>query len=541
MRKLTARVHVNLRRSSIGNLFRRNLPAACAVAFVLAFGASFASAQDHAQSATYYTGITVEPSQQLFATMCALDAAGFAAEEATLAEMPSRLALREDLLKMQGPATEALRAFYKDHLLADPGETLSRYITFALVTGPPPHFDFRMDRDILPPGVLAIEGFQPILAEFYQEARLDLRWAKVEPEYNRAILRYQPMVRRIVIATNAYFREVLKPIYGRTFTVYIEPLVGNRTNFRNYGDHYAIVLGTSPQIPVDEIQHAYLHFMLDPLPLRHRKDVDSKKQLMNIAARAPRLPITYHDDFPSFVDECLIKAVELRLRHLSPAALEAAVKDADESGYILVRPFVRGLQKFEKSEPAITYYFPDLLAGIDVEAEQARLKDFHFAPIQPPAPPKEKAESAAAEPSNLDSEIAQGNRDLAVQNAAAARTVFEQVLAEHPGEPRALYGLAIASVLSGDADRATELFSRLISPPAAAGTEPTAPAADPAIVSWSHVYLGRIHDLEEDRQKALGEYHAALAVAGAPEAARVAAQRGIETPYQTPKGADEKR
>jgi hypothetical protein len=540
LEKLPARVHVILRKSFIAELFRRILPAASAIAVAFVFGVSVASAQGRAQSATNNSGITVEPSQQLFATMCALDAAGFAAEEATLAEMPSRLALREDLLKMQGPATEALRAFYKDHSLADPGETLSRYIAFALVTGPPPHFDFQMDRDVLPPGVLAIEGFQPILAEFYQEARLDLRWAKVEPEYNRAILRYQPVVRRIVIATNAYFREVLKPIYGRTFTVYIEPLVGNRTNFRNYGDHYAIVLGTSSQIPLGEIQHAYLHFMLDPLPLRYRKDVDSKKALMNIAARAPRLPITYHDDFPSFVDECLIKAVELRLGHLSPPVLEAGMKDADESGYILVRPFVRGLQKFEKSEPAITYYFADLLAGIDVEAEQARLKDFHFASIHPPAPPKAKEESAAAGASNLESEISEGNRDLAVQNAAAARTVFEQVLAEHPGEPHALYGLAIASVLSGDADRATELFSRLVSPSSTAGKEPSVPAANPAILSWSHIYLGRIHDLEDDRQKALAEYRAALSVAGAPEAARVAAQHGIETPYEPPKSANEK-
>lgn len=529
-----------MRSSSIQRLFSRNLPVASAVALVLLLDITIASAQDRAQSASYYTGITVEPSQQLFATMCALDAAGFAADEATLAEMPSRLALREDLLKMQGPATEALRAFYKDHQLADPGETLSRYITFALTTGPPPRFDFLVDRDILPPGVLAIEGFQPILGEFYQEARLDLRWSKVEPEYDRAIQRYQPVVRRIVISTNAYFREVLKPIYGRTFTVYVEPLVGTRTNFRNNGDHYAIVLGTTSQIPVDEIQHAYLHFMLDPLPLRYRKDVDSKKELMNIAASAPLLPITYHDDFPSFLDECLIKAVELRLRHLSPAALEAAMKDADESGYILVRPFVRGLQKFEKSEPAITYYFPDLLTGIDVEAEEARLKDFHFAPPEPPAPPIDKAGSAATEPSILESEIAQGNRDLAVQNAAAARAAFEQVLVKNPGEPRALYGLAIASVLSGDADRATELFSKLVSESGVAGRESSAPAPDPGILSWSHVYLGRIHDLEDERQKALGEYHAALAVTGAPESARVAAQRGIETPYQPPKSADQR-
>ena len=56
--------------------------------------------------------------------MCALDAAGFAADESTLSEMPSRLALREAMLKMQGPATEALRQFYRDHLLADSGRNI---------------------------------------------------------------------------------------------------------------------------------------------------------------------------------------------------------------------------------------------------------------------------------------------------------------------------------------------------------------------------------------------------------------------------------
>src|SRR5262249_31731292 len=146
-------------------------------------------------------------------------------------------------------------------------------------------------------------------------------WAQVEPEYERSAAAYQPVLRKIVTVTNAYLRELLKPIYGRTFTVYVEPLVGARTNFRNSGDHYAIVVGTSSQIPVEQIQHAYIHFMLDPLPLQYRKIVDSKRQLLPIAARAPRLPEEYRQDFLAFADECLVKAVELRLRRISAAQL----------------------------------------------------------------------------------------------------------------------------------------------------------------------------------------------------------------------------
>ena len=485
------------------------------------------------------SGIFVEPDQELFATMCALDAAGFAADENTLAEMPSRLALREEMLNMQGPATEALRQFYRDHLLADPGETLSRYITFSLVVGPAPRFDFQVGHDQLPPDVLALEGFREVLAAFYQEARLDSQWARVQPEYERAAAAYQSPVRKIVFVTNAYLRELLKPVYDRTFIVYVEPLVGSRTNFRNNGDHYAIVVGTPAQVPVDQIQHAYLHYMLDPLTLRYRKQLESKRALLAIAAPAPRLPEEYRGDFLAFADECFIKSVELRLRRLSGAQLDSALTDADQSGFILVRPFVAGLQKFEKAEPAMSYYFPDLIAAIDVPTEQKRLQAVKFLPVNPgPQPqPQTSSEASASERDRL---LAQGDREIARQDSKGATATFETILAKYPGLPKAEYGLAIASVMAGNAERAERLFEKLVTAQqdGARESQNTADRADPATLSWSHVYLGRIHDLEGEREAAVHEYFAALAVEGAPEAARVAAQHGVDEPYKPLARAD---
>jgi tetratricopeptide (TPR) repeat protein len=492
-----------------------------------------APAQDRQTTLTNYSGISVESSPQLFATLCALDAAGFAADESTLAETPSRLALRGALLKMQGPATETVRQFYRDHVLGDLGETLSRYVAFALLAGPPPEFRFQMKREMLPPDVLAIEGFQQILVQFNLEAQLEKRWATIEPEYARAAARYQSPLRRTVTVTNAYLRELLKPVNNRTFTVYVEPLVGNRTIFRNNGDHYGIVVGAGSQLPIDEIRHAYLHFMLDPMPLRHRKEVESKSPLLNLAARAPRLPVQYQTDFLALTDECLIKAVELRLRHLSPVQLDSALAEADQSGFVLVRPLVTQLQKFEKAEPAMSYYFPDLIAGIDVATEQKRLKKISFAAAIPASEAKQGATSSKAQSSELESWLSEGNRQIAAQDAAVAEATFEKVLAKYPDDSRAVYGMAIASVLSGKAGRARELFEGLVSAPAQPGssTQKSAGARDPTILAWSHVYLGRIDDLEGERDLALAEYHAALAVRGAPEAAYVAAQRGVEEKY----------
>ena len=504
---------------------------ACAAALIaFAFAAfSFAHGQ---QPQTNSSGISVEANQQVFATMCALDAAGFDADVSTLAQMPGRLALRDSLLKMNGPATEALRAFYRDHQLAQPSETLSRYITFALVAGPAPKFGFQRDRELLPPDVLAIDGFQDILANFYAEAQLGARWTSIEPEYNRAIARDQAPLRRIVTVSNAYLRELLKPS-RRTFTVYVEPLVGNRINFRNFGDHYSIVIGTGPDIPITDIQHAYLHFMLDTLPLRYRKEADTKKSLLEVAAAAPRLPVQYRTDFLAFIDECMIKAVELRLRKLTPPPLEVALVENDRSGFILVRPFVTQLQKFEKAEPAMTYYYPDMIAGIDVHAEKERVAKIKFAPNEP-EPAAEEAEPAKTEVSELDHMLADGDRQIAAQDVPGATATFEKILEKYPNEPKAIYGLAIASVLARDADRAKALFTSLVYTPG--GTAKPAQgddAIDPATAAWSHVYLGRIYDLEDERELALIEYRAALAVDGAPEAARVAAERGAEAGYQT--------
>ena len=61
-------------------------------------------------------------------------------------------------------------------------------------------------------------------------------------------------------------------------------------------------------------------------------------------ARATPLP-EYKNDFMAYADECLIKAVELRIRHLKPDKEEAVLADDDKDGFIMVRSYVAQLQK----------------------------------------------------------------------------------------------------------------------------------------------------------------------------------------------------
>jgi hypothetical protein len=54
------------------------------------------------------------------------------------------------------------------------------------------------------------------------------------------------------------------------------------------------------------------------------------------------------------------------------------------------------------------------------------------------------------------------------------------------------------------------------------------------VVGWSHVYLGRILDMKEDREGAVQEYRAALNAGGGLPEIKAAAERGLEQAYEPP-------
>ncbi|MCL5289155.1 MAG: hypothetical protein M1453_14315 [Acidobacteria bacterium] len=475
------------------------------------------------------TGVSVDSSRQLFSVMCALHAAGYESNVSSTGFHPVRTRLREVLLRKKGPATDAMREFYRNHEVADSSATLARYVSFALVTGLPPGFKFIVSRDELPPEVLALEGFNEVLAKFDREAGIEELWRSVQFEYDREIRRFSAPVANIVFLVNGYLRELPKPRIGRSFAVIVEPLIGGKTSSRSVGDRYAIMLSPGSELPLDDIRHAYLHYLLDPLPLRFKAATNSKRIFLNYAARAPRLPAEFKDDFDALLTECLVKAVELRLSKPSPEKLAAEIDAAEASGFVLVRALHRELlRSFDQSEPPMNMYFPDLLRGISLGEEGKRLETVQFAPaeVAPAAEPN-------AEVSELDAWIIEGDRSIAAQDGVTAGATFERILSKYPGQPRALYGLAVSLVLRREVDKAKEIFLGLVSATSAAPQ--TSEKKPPFVVAWSHVHLGRIYDLEQNRELALSEYRAALAVEGAPDAARIAARRGIDKGSQPSK------
>ena len=64
---------------------------------------------------------------------------------------------------------------------------------------------------------------------------------------------------------------------------------------------------------------------------------------------------------------------------------------------------------------------------------------------------------------------------------------------------------------------------------------------DPHVQAWSHIYLGRILDIQEERDSAVAEYKAALAVSDLPADAKTAAENGLQQPYQTPRSKQDEQ
>ena len=217
------------------------------------------------------------------------------------------------------------------------------------------------------------------------------------------------------------------------------------------------------------------------------------------------------------MSESLIQAIEFRIQRLDAAVAAAEVNRAEREGYLFVRHFFHALEGFEQAEPSFRFYFPDLLREFSVAQEKERLAQVEFAPALPPvavpvAPPAPDSSRALLE---------EAQRQLQAGGYAAARAGFGRVLREvDPEEPRALYGLAIVASQQQDQELAKSYFLFALKR-----------AREPFLLGWTHIYLGRIYDLEGSREEALGHYQAALSLESGLEQIEEAARRGLGEPF----------
>jgi tetratricopeptide (TPR) repeat protein len=470
--------------------------------------------------------VSLDTSETLFTVLTAINACGYDSE--LNASEPVRAQIRQEVAKATQTFDQAkeetaiLCQFYRDHAQSDPSRTLAQYVSLALFLDAPPAFQLKVKEADLPPDALQIAGIVPIIQKFYDVAGLHNIWQRHQDAYSAFTARYHDPLSKVLFDTEVYLKLPSAGYLGHSFTVYLDPMgAPGQTNARNYGADYYLVISPGPAsaLKVEQIRHTYLHYLLDPLAMKYPLTMERLKPLLENVKKAP-MEESFKNDMSLLVTESFIRAIEARIslpRNASEAERQAAVQRATEQEYILTPYFYEALLRFEKDPTGLRNAYSDLLANIDVHKEQKRAAQVQFAAKADPElmhlsrPPQPKL-------------LVTAEQRLSVGDKDSAQKLAQQALdakSEDPG--RALFILAQVATMNRDMQGARSYFEQALGV-----------AHEPKVVAWSHIYLGRIFDLQDDRAAALDHYRAALSAGGSLPEAKAAAERGLQQPYEPP-------
>ncbi len=94
----------------------------------------------------------------------------------------------------------------------------------------------------------------------------------------------------MINSTDTYLRMPLSGYQGRSFTVYLEPMVApGQVNSRNYLQdfYYLVISPAGDNIHMEALRHTYLHFVLDPLIAKRATALERLKPILLSVQNAP--------------------------------------------------------------------------------------------------------------------------------------------------------------------------------------------------------------------------------------------------------------
>jgi tetratricopeptide (TPR) repeat protein len=456
----------------------------------------------------------LDASPTLFTVMAAINAAGYDADLDSPNNSPLRKAVRAEIARRDVPSLARIKEFYQQHRKTNATEDLGQYISFALSINPGPDFTFRKDADI-PPDVVRMGDFSHLLAAFYKEAGIDDLWKRAQPGIDQLIAAYHSGVMNAVMQVNLYLRQPNSGFRGRRFQIFLEPLAApGQMHTRSYGNEYTVVITPSPQPRIEEVRHAYLYYLLDPLATRNREVLERKKVLADHAQRARLLGDDYKNDFLLLVTGSLVRAVEARMDH-KPEAVQQALKE----GFILAPYFSEALVVFEKQEQSMMLFYTPMVQAIDALKEDQRLMPVMFA-NQAPAPPKMETPEPKAVTPPIYEALHQAEELFKAHETEKAEKLFQEAAtqaADKRAQGAGFYGLARIAMVNGDAEAAESLLEQTLE-------------SDPEgqVRAWALVYLGKLRLEVNDKANATQYFQKVLLVGGASDAAVKEARQGLE-------------
>jgi tetratricopeptide (TPR) repeat protein len=503
--------------------------------------------------------------EAVFVMAAALNACGY--NEGLEDSAPVRMRVRDEMNKAFAQSEnarakrDALCLFISQHRMTGTERDISQYISLSLYLTPPPALEVTADVTEMPPDSTQVVEVVPILRDFAAAVDLHGIWLTTHRAYDDEAEKLHGPLSQMINDANLYLKMPAATYSGSRFIVVIEPQLSPATvNARIYGTDYVVVVSpVNGKIPMNDVRHTYLHYMIDPLLYARTNALERDQPILKEIRDAP-LDFHFRSDTTALTIECLIKAIEARTmdtgvpEYKIPPGIDrsqlpryehelelykqrvdavkwATVQHDMRQGFVLTQYFYEQMIQFEKQPTSLKEIMGEMVYSMDVDQQVHRARQVEF---DKEADQDVLQRSRPRQLTGLDlAEARLSAGDIATASAIAQKVLASQddTVASVADAARAHFILARADLLSVHPGESEDDAERTIGEAIAQFQKTLETSKDQRLLAWSHIYLGRVLDLECKRDQAAAEYKAALEVRDGQLDTRLAAERGIKTAY----------
>jgi tetratricopeptide (TPR) repeat protein len=498
--------------------------------------------------------ISLTSSEPVFVMAAALNMCGY--DEGLDASAPVRKQVREEIDKALA-ASEDARAkrdavclYIAQHRMTGTVLDVAQYISLSLYLTPPPELETTADLTEMPPDATQVAEIVPHLKDFADAVDLHGIWLTVHHTYDEAADQLHDALSQMIVSTNLYLKMPAGTYDGRRFIVVTEPLLSPGTvNARIYGTDYVVVVSpVNGKIRMTDVRHIYLHYVIEPLLYARANAIDRTQPILKEIREAP-LEFRYRSDTVPLTVECMIKAIEARTMDTGipdykiPAGVErsqlpryeheqqltqqkqeavrqGAIEHDMKQGFVLTQYFYAQMMVFERDPASLKDTIGEMVYSMDVDQQVHRARQVEF---DKEADSELLGRSKPRKLTGMDlAEARLASGDMATADAMAQKVLAQpsDSIAATADSARAYFILARTAAMTGHPDQAIDDFQKTL-----------ATTKEHRLMAWSHIYLGRMLDLDCKRDQALSEYKLALTVRDGQEDTRIAAERGVKNAY----------
>ncbi len=509
--------------------------------------------------------ISLIPSEPVFAMAAALNSCGY--DEGLEQSDPIRKHIRDEIGQALAHSEDArskrdaLCLYIAQHRMTGTARDIAQYISLSLYLTSPPELEITADLTEMPPDATQVAEVVPLLRAFVDAVDLHGIWLAAHHTYDEASDKIHDPLSQMIVTTNSYLKMPASTYDGRRFIVVIEPQFSpSMVNARIYGTDYVVVLSpVNGSINLNDVRHTYLHYLIDPLLYARANAIDRAQPILKEIRDAP-LEFRIRSDTVPLTVECLIKAIEARTmdtgipeykipagvdrsqlplyehqRELYQQRVDAArlaqVAHDMRQGYVLTQYFYEQMLQFEKDPASLKDTIGEMVYSMDVDQQVHRARQIEF--------DKQADEDVLqmTKPHTLAGlDLAEAR--LAAGDVETARTMAQKVLASQADSiastadaARAHFIMARVDLMSVHPNETEDEVGRTMDDAVSQFQKTIAGSKDQRLLSWSHIYLGRMLDLECKRDQAMAEYKEAMDTRDGQLDTRLAAERGLKSAY----------